>query len=293
MEDGAKYVSIKAAAFMLGVSRPTIYRRIEAGELHPIKVSSKTVRIAVSELLVGSDLECEENTGDFTVPIRVDEALKLYGISRGKFFSAVKKAGIRPKRIKKVDYFPKRNLDVLFPIPPKYDRSEWYSVEELSHMTGMTGKYVRDFVRKYGIKKLRVGQCILINRREWDMKRFTKGQLADEFYTVDQAKKQYHIGQERFYEVVNSAGIERHRDGVFVFYRKDDLDRLFGNGVPKIPAEITDNYVNAKDALKNYHVGQKRFSAETAEHGVEKMKYRGYMWYKREDLDRIFGKPKK
>lgn len=224
---GAKYVSIKDAALMMGVSRPTIYRKIEAGELHPVRVSSRTVRVAVAELLVDSVIEPQKNTGDFSVPIRVDEALELYGISRGKFFAAVKKAGIRPKMIGGVDYFPKRNLDELFPTPPKIDRSEWYSVEELVGQTGMTAKYVRDFVRKNSISKVKVGQNILINRREWNLLRFSKGQLAEEFLTVDQAKKYYHIGQDRFYREVNAAGIERHRDGVSVYFRKADLDRLF------------------------------------------------------------------
>lgn len=39
---GAKYISIKDAALLLAVSRPTIYRRISIGELHPIRVSSQT-----------------------------------------------------------------------------------------------------------------------------------------------------------------------------------------------------------------------------------------------------------
>ncbi len=236
---GAKYVSIKDAALMLGVSRPTIYRKIVAGELHPVRVSSRTVRIAVEELLIDSGIERQTNTGDFSIPIRIDEALELYGISQGKFFSAVKKAGVRPKMIKGVDYFPKLNLDELFPAPPKIDRSEWYSVEELTSQTGLTGKYVRDFVRNKGISKMKVGQTILINRREWNLMRFSKGQLTEEFLTVDQAKKLYHIGQGRFYRDVNAAGIQRHRDGVFVYFRKSDLDKVFDN--PKMRADDTEN----------------------------------------------------
>ena len=95
-ERGARYVSITDAALMLEVSRPTIYRRIAAGELHPIRVSSRTVRLSVSELIADSGLESETNTGDFSVPIKQDEALELYKVSRSKFFTAVRKAGIRP-----------------------------------------------------------------------------------------------------------------------------------------------------------------------------------------------------
>lgn len=289
-ERGAKYVSIKDAALLLEVSRPTIYRRIAVGELHPIRVSSRTVRISVAELLADSGIEITENKGDFSVPIKLEEALALYGVSRSKFFAVIKKEGIKTRRIKGVDFFPKPDLDALFPTPVKYVRDEWYSVDEIMEKTGLTRKYIRDFVRKRGIGKIAVGQRILINKKGWDRNRFSKGQLAEEFLTVDQAKKLYHIGQGRFYKMVNAAGIERHRDGVSVYFRKSDLDKLFGGDVPSVPEDIIKNYICAKEALKAYHVGQKRFSEETARFCVEKMRLKGFMWYRRVELDRIFGK---
>ena len=289
-EKGAKYVSIKNAALLLEVSRPTIYRRIAAGELHPIRISSRTVRVSVSELLADSDIKIAENKGDFSVPIKLEEALALYGVSRSKFFAVIKKAGIKARRIKGVYFFPKPDLDALFPAPMKYVRDEWCSVDEIMEKTGLTRKYIRDFVRKREIGKIAVGQRILINKKEWDSKRFSKGQLSEEFLTVDQAKKIYRIGQGRFYETINAAGIERLRDGAFVYFRKSDLDKLFGVDVPLVPDDIIKNYICAKEALKAYRVGQKRFSEETARCGVEKMRLKGFMWYRREELDRIFGK---
>ena len=196
------------------MSRPTIYRRIEAGELHPFKVSTKTIRIAVEELLRDCEIEQVPNSGDFSVPIKLEAALELYQVSRTKFFNAVRKAGIRPKHIRKVDYFPKKDLDRLFPAPLKYNPDEWYTVEELAASTGMTAKYVRDFARKHNLKKLRVGQIVLINRRDWNLNRFTKGQLEEDFFTVDQAKKHYHIGQEHFYEAVNAAGLHAKQETI-------------------------------------------------------------------------------
>ena len=53
------FLSIKETALFLGVSRPTIYRRIGYGEYHPIKVSSKTVRIPIQEVLASSDMEID------------------------------------------------------------------------------------------------------------------------------------------------------------------------------------------------------------------------------------------
>ena len=289
---GTKYVSIKDAATLLGVSRPTIYRRINAGELHAFKVSTKTVRIAVEELLKDCRIEQVPNPGDFSIPIRLDAALNLYQVSRTKFFNAVKKAGIRPKKIQKVDYFPKKDLDRLFPPPLKYNPEEWYTVDELVTITGMVASSIRGCARKFKIKRIHVGNNVLINKRDWGMKRFSKGQLEEEFFTVDQAKKYYHIGQEHFYEAVNAAGLERHRDGAHVYYRKSDLEKVLGEDAQQIPKEITRDYVSAHDALSVYHIGQKRFSEDTKAFKVKKMRAYRHTWYKREDLDKVFGKPK-
>ena len=287
---GKRFVSIKEAALLFGVSRPTIYKRITTGEIHPVKVASKTVRISVSELLTGSGLETRPNKGDFSVPVRLDEALKIYRVSRGKFFEEVRKAGIRPKKYKGVDFFPKNDLDRLFPILPDFDRNEWYSVEELVAKSGMCAKSVRDYARKNNIRRMKDGVNVLIFCRDWDRMRFSNGR-EEEFMTVDQAKKFYRIGQVRFYDEVNAAGIERMREGRFVYFRKSDLDALFGADVDVIPEDIRKNYICAKDCLKIYHVGQKRFSEDTKAFGVEKKRYKLFVWYRKEDLDRVFGKP--
>ena len=44
-------LSISEAALFLGVSRPTVYLRIRRGELSPIRVSTRTVRIPIEQLM--------------------------------------------------------------------------------------------------------------------------------------------------------------------------------------------------------------------------------------------------
>ncbi len=81
---------------------------------------------------------------------------------------------------------------------------------------------------------------------------------------MDQAKKHYHLGQQTFYDKVKAASIEGTRTGIYVYYKKTDLDRLFKDKTPKIPAEIRKNYMRSGDALKYYHLGQKRFRRRNA-----------------------------
>ncbi|MBO5563690.1 MAG: hypothetical protein J5939_08260, partial [Bacteroidales bacterium] len=61
------------------------------------------------------------------------------------------------------------------------------------------------------------------------------------------------------------------------------------NKTPKIPPEIRRDYIRGQDALKKYHIGQKRFSEMTKAAGVTKIRTKGnYVWYKKSELDTLF-----
>ena len=135
----------------------------------------------------------------------------------------------------------------------------------------------------------RSGKTLLIARKEWDNARICRGDLSKNYLTVDQAKKRYHIGQGTFYEGVNESNIQRIRQGNYVYFSILELDRLFKNKTPKIPPEIRRDYIRGQDALKKYHIGQKRFSEMTKAAGVTKIRTRGnYVWYKKSELDTLF-----
>ncbi len=67
------------------------------------------------------------------------------------------------------------------------------------------------------------------------------------------------------------------------------MDRLFKDKTPKIPPEILKHYIRSCDALKLYHIGQKRFTEETRTAGIEKIRTEGnFVWYRKEQLDKLF-----
>lgn len=56
-----------------------------------------------------------------------------------------------------------------------------------------------------------------------------------------------------------------------------------------IPTEIRRNYIRGCQALKKYHIGQKRFSEMTKAAGVTKVRTEGnFVWYKKSELDTLF-----
>ena len=290
--EGKSHLSITEAAKFLGVSRPTLYARINAGEITPFKVSSRTVCIPVEQLRSDSQIQPQPIKGDWSILISKAEVLQKYNISESWLMRRMKEEGFRPRIIKGKAFYPKKEVDCLFKPTSVYNKKEdWYKAEDLMQSEGKTRKYIASYVREKKIPVKRDGRLLLISKKDWNRSRLFQGDIEKNYLTVDQAKKHYHLGQQTFYDKVKAAGIEGTRTGIYVYYKKTDLDRLFKDKTPKIPAEIRKNYMRSGDALKYYHLGQKRFSEETQAAGVTKVRTEGnYVWYKKDELDKLFKK---
>ena len=92
-----------------------------------------------------------------------------------------------------------------------------------------------------------------------------------------------------FYDAVRENKLQCIRQNRCVYYNIQDLNRLFKNKKPMIPTEIRRNYIRGCQALKKYHIGQKRFSEMTKAAGVTKVRTEGnFVWYKKSELDTLF-----
>jgi len=192
-----------------------------------------------------------------------DEAIAKYDISEQWFYKKVKNAGIKAMRYGTKAYYPRKDIHKLF-FKRKYPEIEdWATSEELAKEFCVSRKTICALARQYDIPRQRTGRTQMISRKDWLLHKVELPDLEKNYMSTEQAKALYHVGASRFYKEVNDNNIPRRRQGREVYFPKSDLDRLFKDKSPNIPEEIRRNYVTAKDALKVYHVGQKRFSEET------------------------------
>lgn len=295
MVGGRTYYSISEASRMLGVSRPTIYARIKSGDLLAVQVSPKTIRIPIEELeakpvrYAPAPSSIKDIRRAIETMITRDQAIAKYDISQQWFYKKVRAAGIKAMRYGTKAYYPKDAIHKLFFKNTYPQIDDWATSEELAKEFGISRKTICALARQYDIPRVRTGREQMISRKDWLLHKVELPDLEKNYLTVDQAKELYHIGGSRFYKEVNENNIPRRRQGREVYFPKADLDRLFKDKSPNIPEEIRRNYVTAKDALKVYHVGQKRFSEETKAAGVTKIRTEGnFMWYKKSELDKLF-----
>lgn len=291
--EGKSHLSVSEAAAYMGVTRPSIYARIRAGELVPVRFGTRTPRIPIEQLMADTERTMQPPKGDFSSIISLEQAIERYEVTKPWLYRKLKAEGIRPKIIKGRAFFPKKDLDRLFPPKVSYDPELWYNAEELMKSEGVTRKYISDLVRRKGIPCQRVGRALLISKEKWNETRLFWGDIEKNYLTVDQAKKHYRIGQQTFYDKVNANNVKGIRQGNRTYYKITHLDRLFKDKTPKIPYEIRQNYMIGSEALKHYHIGQKRFTEETKAAGVTKVRTEGnFVWYKKDELDSLFKKIK-
>lgn len=290
-----QYLSIKEAAAFLGVSRPTIYARLQSGELPYNQVSSRTIRIPVIALI---SLQSEKpkpastpkiKKDDLANYITRDEILKKYGIEKTKFHKVINANGIKSIRYGQKVLYPKKQVHDLFYRETYPEIKDWYTSAELAAREGISRKHICATAHKLGIAVKRAGTVCYIDKEGWDNRKLAPSVIEKNYMTADQAKKHYHIGGKTFYDAINASAIEKVKKGNYVYFPIKDLDRLFLDKGPTIPPEIKRDYIRSKDALKIYHVGQKRFTEETQAAKVEKVRTEGnFVWYRKDQLDKLF-----
>ena len=290
-----QYLSITEAAEFLGVSRPTIYARLNSGELPYNQVSSRTIRIPLSALtsIQTTTHPTKKNqhltAHDLRNYITREEVMQSYNIEKSKFHKVLQRNGIKAVRHGQKALYLKTQMHDLFYKETFPDVKEWYTSEELSKREGISRKHICATAHKLGIPVKRGGTVCYIAKADWDNRKLAPSILEKNYMTVDQAKKHYHIGGKTFYDAVNSNNIQKVRKGNYVYFPIKDMDRLFKDKTPKIPPEILKHYIRSCDALKLYHIGQKRFTEETRAAGIEKIRTEGnFVWYRKDQLDKLF-----
>jgi len=167
------YLSIADAAVLFGISKRTIYRMINRGELSIAKAGKRSI-LRRSDFDKLFELPKENKAKKEQQPIsefyNVPEVEKLFFIKYGRLNTIIKENNI-PKTVQNGKlYVSKPHLDRYF----KRNRqdvsniTEWYSVKELQAKYGLSRDQVYDRIHKNNIPKQRRGKHIQISKQHFD-----------------------------------------------------------------------------------------------------------------------------
>lgn len=161
-----------------------------------------------------------------------EELAAREGISRRRVCVVAHKMGIAVKRAGTVCYIAKEGWDDR-KLAPAVIEKEYMTVAEATRHYHIGKARFYDGVNGTDIKKVRKGKYVYFPVRELDRLFGAKEPEVPEdirknYVKSGEVTRMYHIGQDRFLKETREACVEKVRtEGGFVWYRKDQLDRLF------------------------------------------------------------------
>lgn len=237
------FVSISDAAFLLGVSRPTIYKMIDTGRLRVSRISRKVCRISLDDLhsLMGSQvpnlLTLPKTIEKKTEPqhpsqepqqilISSGEAAKMYSVTKDAIIRRMKSNGIPPIKKGYTYYYPAQAVHQLYHQPTHSDITEWYTMDEIIQNSGIARATVYDLMENHKIPHKKEGKTLYLSKTHWDKLRGNDIEGNPDYYTVPQITEIYGFDRALIYRILFTNEIPREKRGNKIFIPKALFDPI-------------------------------------------------------------------
>lgn len=232
-----EFLTISETAFLVGVTRKTVYKYITDDELKPMKLGKKTfIRL--------SDIYDKFNTTNLNYykPIQeeppildwytVSEIKEKYNVKESWIYKIIRDEQI-PKTAKRGKaFYSKKHIDTYF---AKKDTSSditaWYSVEELQERFDMTTTAIYSFVYENKIPKKKEGRKVFYSKEHFDVAKGLKEPEEPQYYTTSEAMEKYNLTRDQLYHYVKYHNIPKTKEGRCIKISMVHLDELFDNPI--------------------------------------------------------------
>ena len=222
------YLSITDTATLLNVSRPTIYKRIEEGSIHPVKLGPRTIRINIRELtdplnsfspLHTSHADALAQQQEYITP---EDASRIFGFTADHIRERAQKKGLTVYYFHGRIHFDTKELKKCFN-PSEAGAEDWYTVQEIMDKYHISCQHVYDTVSEKKIPKKHQGRQLLISKYDWDILRSNLNEQDIEFCTVTSLGKELGMNKASVLYYARKAGMKGIQRGREILYVRRQL----------------------------------------------------------------------
>ena len=224
---------------MMGISRATLYRYLEAGKIPCIQFNGKTlISLASIDKMFENPPEYIKREKKVAEPIEefytTTEILEKFGISNSWLFKMAKERNIPKTVVRGKTFWSRKHIDnaLAGKQPTEMVAEEWYSVEEVCAKFNMSKEAVYRFVSERKIGKRKDKCKVFYSRRQFDKAMGIESDLEPEYYTMPEAMARYNMTRDQISHYVRTHDIPRSYEGRYVRIDRKALDALFAP--PKI-----------------------------------------------------------
>ncbi len=234
-----EYISPTQCAILIGVSRRTLYRYLEANKIPCCQFRGCTrIRRKDVESLFGNSTEYIKREKKQAEPIEefytTKEILEKFGISNSWLFKMAKERNIPKTVVRGKTLWSRKHIDKALADkqPAELVAEEWYSVEEVCAKFNMSKEAVYRFVSERKIDKRKDKCKVFYSRRQFDKAMGVECDLVPEYYTMPEAMARYNMTRDQLSHYIRTHNIPRTYEGRYVRIDRKALDALFAP--PKI-----------------------------------------------------------
>ena len=234
-----KYLTPCQCANMMGISRATLYRYLEAGKIPCIQFNGKTLisRASIDKMFenppeyIKREKKVAEPIEEFYTTKQI---LEKFGISNSWLFKMAKERNIPKTVVRGKTLWSRKHIDnaLADKQPTEMVAEEWYSVEEVCAKFNMSKEAVYRFVSERKISKRKDKCKVFYSRRQFDKEMGIESELEPEYYTMPEAMARYNMTRDQISHYVRTHNIPRSYEGRYVRIDRKALDALFAP--PKI-----------------------------------------------------------
>ncbi len=223
------YMTITDAARLLQVSRNTMYKIIETGNLKTQHFTPRTIRVSRIDLdkFVAAPTTTKEITtesSDLGNLMTREQVMETYDVTYSWFYSTLKKRGIKTRMIGTTGFYDKQQMEEAFGSKEFLHIKEWYTFEELKKQTGMRSESISDYCKDRKIPRKKKNGITYVSKEHWDQARGNTYDLS-QYYTIAQLSEKYNISKNQLFCVLREKQVNRIKIGLYTYIPKAEAEQ--------------------------------------------------------------------
>lgn len=228
-----EFLSINDTATLIGVSRSTVYRYINTGELKASRIG-KRILLKASDLdllfhenLIEIKIAYNPSPNDLTDYYSLDDIFQKFTISKSWLYKLIKDNNIQNVTHNGRNFYKKEDINTICSDKKNRDLSHFITIEEIAKDYNLTIDSTYTFLSREKIKSTKIGSKAYYSRNEVRKARGDTSSLETDYYSTEEVMSKYNLSRSSLYNLIRYHNIPKIKNGKFIYIDKIALDHLF------------------------------------------------------------------
>lgn len=301
------YLTPTEVGTLLGISRASVYRRMQDGNIKAVQLKGKTlIRKKDIDKLFDDPKEYQARTGKFHDKreyYTMSEIVKKFNCSRKAVWHRCEKFGIKKVYKGRNTFFDKALVDIHFAeLIAEVDMRDYYTIDQIMEKFSMTYSSAISFVARWEIPRITQGRKVFYSRAHIDTFKGERENVDPLYYSYKDIMEKYKFTKDQVSYYIHNYNIPNHKQGRFTVVERKTFDKIIKERMetsfldkeverrkkqePK--TEIPIGYISIKQIAEKYGITEKAAQTRTRVGKLEKLFIKHHNYYNEQAVEKLF-----